>query len=180
MFSVDYYKNMFLQKFEEIERCHSNLSNYSLINVTPSLRFMLFDSQPLIDILNSEKQLPLKFCVNNAMSFDETEIATSLMLWKEIGFNLYDEYKCLKKAAFLKWPCIYYLGNPITVLDIIKFYAYVRGGIHLDKGEVKYQPLWEAFELIKVSRLSMLDHTMRGIVQVVYKTLSENKEKLLS
>lgn len=179
MYSEEYYKNMFLQKFGEIERCHLNLSNYSLINVTPALRFLLFDSQPLIDILNKEKKLPLKFCVNNAIKFDQSEIADSVMLWKEISFNLYEEYKCLKKASFLKWPCIYYLGNPVTVLDVIKFYAYVRGGIHLDKGEVEYQPIRDAFALIKINHISMLDHTMRGIVQVVYKTLSENKERLL-
>ncbi len=180
MFSEDYYKNMFIAKFEEVERCSQNLSNYSLINVTPALRYMLFDSQPLLDFLNREKRLPITFCVNNAQSFDETEIATSLMLWKEVGFSLYDEYKCLKKDAFLKWPCIYYMGKPIRILDVIKFYAYVRGGIHLDKGEEEYQSLREAFELIKINKLSMLDHTMRGIVQVIYKTLSENKEKLLS
>lgn len=171
---------MFVSKFDEIERCHNNLSNFSLINVTPALRFMLFDSQPLLDILNREKHLPINFCVNNAMDFDETEITTSMMLWREVSFNPLDEYKGLKKAAFLKWPCVYYIGQSITVLDVIKFYAYVRGGIHLDKGEVEYQPLREAFEMIKIGQLSMLDHTMRGILQVIYKTLSSNKEKLLS
>lgn len=114
------------------------------------------------------------------MNFDETEIAGSLMLWREVSFNPLDEYKCLKKAAFLKWPCVYYIGQSITILDVIKFYAYVRGGIHLDRGEVEYQPLREAFEMIKIDQLSTLDHTMRGILQVVYQTLSSNKEKLLS
>lgn len=180
MFSEDYYKNMFIVKFDEIERCHKNLSNFSLINVTTALRFMLFDSQPLLDLLNKEKQLPIKFCVNNAMSFDEKEIATSLMIWREVSFNPLDEYRHLKKAAFLKWPCVYYMRQSITVLEVIKFYAYVRGGIHLDKGELEYQPLREAFEMIKIEHLSTLDHTMRGILQVIYKTLSDNKEKLLS
>ncbi|GAB2820302.1 hypothetical protein [Ferruginibacter profundus] len=180
MFSQDYYKNMFISKYDEIERCHNNLTNFSLINVTPALRFMLFDSQPLLDILNRDKHLPIIFYVNNAINFDETEIATSMMLWKEVSFNPLDEYKLLKKDAFLKWPCVYYIGQSITILDVIKFYAYVRGGIHLDKGEAEYQLLREAFEIIKIDQLSTLDHTMRGILQVIYKTLSVNKEKLLS
>lgn len=180
MYSEDYYKNMFIAKFDEIERCHNNLSNFSLINVTPSLRYILFDSMPLLDYLNMQKHIPIKFCVNNAQNFDETEISSSVMLWKEVGFSLYDEYKCLTKDKFLKWPCIYYMGKPIRILEVIKFYGYVRGGIHLDKGEEEYQSLREAFELIKIDNLSMLDHTMRGIVQVVYKTLSDNKERLLS
>lgn len=54
---------MFISKFDEIKRCHSNLTNFSLINVTPALRFMLFDSQPLLDILNKDKHLPINFCV---------------------------------------------------------------------------------------------------------------------
>ena len=123
----NYYKNIFIAKFDELERCYNNLINLSLINVALALRFMLFDSQTLLDLLNKEKQLPINFCVNKAMNFDETEIVISLMLWREVSFTPLDSDKCLQKAAFLKWTCVYYVGQSITVLDILKFYAYVRG-----------------------------------------------------
>ena len=84
------------------------------------------------------------------------------------------------KDAFLKFKCLYFLENPYTVQDILKFYAYVRGGIHLDKGEEKYQPLREAFYAFQLNGLSSLDHSMRGIVQVIYTTLSKYKEALLA
>lgn len=179
IYSKEYYKNLFLQKFEEIERCYTNPTNFSIINVTPALRILLFDTTPLIDIVNRENKIPITFCVNNSKHFDDTEKAISILLWKEINVNINDEYISLKKDAFLKWQCIHYLGKAITILDVIKFYAYVRGGIHLDNCKKEFQPLREAFELIKFGHLSSFDHTMRGIIQVIYKTLSENKERLL-
>lgn len=171
---------MFLVKFQEFERCHNDLSNYSLIHASSAIRPLLFDSNPLIDILNREKMLPIKFCVNNMQFFSETEIENSLFLWKEISPILYESYLHLKKDGFLKHPCVYYLSKPITVLDVLKFYAYVRGGIHLDRGQKEYEPLREAFELIKVNQISSLDHTMRGIIEVIYGTLSQFKEQLLN
>lgn len=43
-----------------------------------------------------------------------------------------------------------------------------KRGIHLDRGEIEYQPLREAFEMIKIDHLSKLDHTMRGIEALTY------------
>jgi len=178
MHSEDYYKNMFIQKFKDVERCYKELSNYSLIQTSNSLRYLLYDSPPLLDILNREKKLPIIFTVDNHSSFSKSEIASAIILWKEINPIFDADSLDLKKGAFLKWECLYFLGKSITILDIMQFYAYARGGIHLDKGQEKFEPLRQAFETIKVNHVTAIDHTMRGIIQVVFKTLAKFKQQL--
>jgi hypothetical protein len=171
---------MFERKLRELEGCHSELSNYSLIEASAILRFLLLDSAPLVDVLNREKKLPITYSVNNDPWHEQTEEMLPVLEWKEINSSLSLNPAELKKDAFLKFKCIYFLQQPYTVQDVVKFYAYVRGGIHLDKGEEKYQPLRDAFQAFKLNGLSSLDHSMRGIIQVVLTTLLQYKEALLS
>lgn len=171
---------MFARKLRELENCHSELSNYSLIDASATLRFLLLDSAPLIDVLNKEKHLPITYKVNNDPWHDRPDDLLPVLEWKEINPSLSLNPADLKKDAFLKFKCLYFLHEPYTVQDILKFYAYVRGGIHLDKGEEKFQPLRDAFQTFKLNGISSLDHSMRGILQVVLTTLRQYKEALLS
>ncbi|MFT3678626.1 MAG: hypothetical protein QM791_00050 [Ferruginibacter sp.] len=177
---MEYYKTMFARKLQELEKCHNELSNYSLIDASATLRFLLLDSTPLVDLLNREKKLPITYRVNNDPWHENTEEMLPILEWKEINPALSMNPADLKKDAFLKFKCFYFLQEPHTVLDVLKFYAYVRGGVHLDKGEEKYQPLRDAFQTFKLNGLSSLDHSMRGILQVVVITLRQYKEALLS
>lgn len=179
-FSREYYKIMFERKVQELSRHHSELSNYALIDASQTIRFLLVDASPLVDVLNRDKQLPITYRVNNDPWHENTEGLLPILEWKEINPCLSMNPAELKKDAFLKFKCLYFMSTPYTVLDILKFYAYVRGGVHLDKGEEKYQSLREAFQTFKLNGLSSLDHSMRGILQVVYTSLSKYKEALLS
>lgn len=178
-YSIDYYKNLFVVKMAELERCHSEMSNYSLIQSSNPMRFLLFDSQPLVDILNREKKLPLTYTINND-DWHANEQGIAVLNWRELSPSLALTTKSLKKDAFFKEPCVFYMDSPITVLEVIKFYAYCRGGIHLDKGQAEYDKHRTAFEAIKLNGISSLDHSMRAILQIVLSTLTEFKERLLS
>lgn len=177
---MEYYKMMFARKLQELEKSHSELSNYSLIDASATLRFLLLDSAPLVDVLNKEKKLPITYRVNNDPWHEQQDDLLPVLEWKEINPSLSMNPTDLKKDAFLKFKCLYFLQNPYTVQDILKFYAYVRGGVHLDKGEEKYQPLRDAFQTFKLNGLSSLDHSMRGVLQVVLTTLRQYKDALLS
>lgn len=179
-YSMEYYKTIFARKLRELERFHNELSNYSLIDASATLRFFLLDSAPLIDVLNKDKHLPITYRVNNDRWHEQPNDLLPVLEWKEINPSISLNPADLKKDAFLKFKCLYFLQQPYTVQDILKFYAYVRGGIHLDKGEEKYQPLRDAFQTFRLNGLSSLDHSMRGILQVALTTLRQNKEALLS
>lgn len=178
--SAEYYKILFQRKLQDLERYHSELSNYALIDASNTMRFLLLDAAPLVDVLNRDKQLPITYRVNNDFWTEPDENLLSVLEWKEINPNLSMNPVELKKDAFLKFHCLKYLGDKYDVQDVLQFYAYVRGGIHLDKGQEKYQPLRDAFQTFKLNGLSSLDHSMRGILQVVYTSLSKYKEALLA
>jgi hypothetical protein len=179
-YSTEYYKIMFERKLQELHRYHAELSNYSLIDASNTLRFLLLDAAPLVDVLNREKQIPITYLVNNDPWSQSDENLISVLEWKEINPKLSMNPAELKKDAFLRLSCMKFMGEVYAVQDILKFYAYVRGGIHLDKGEEKYASLREAFQTFKLNGLSSLDHSMRGILQVVYTALSKYKEVLLA
>lgn len=181
MFSPDYYKNQFVFLYDDIERECKNMSNYGLIHVTASVRRLLFDNNPLLDLLNKEKKLPITFCVHKSNLFTEEDKANLLFLWMTVNPTGMHPYSFLKKSAFLGCTIAYYKSQPITILQVLKFYAYVRGGVHMQNEDKKeYQHLSEVFDLIKVGHLSTLDHTMGQILQVIYTTLTEYKERLLA
>lgn len=178
-YSIDYYKNMFSVKLAELERYHNELTNYSLIQASNPIRSLLYDSKPLVDILSKAKNAPIQYTLNNQKFPSNNEAGlVEVLRWREINPNVYETID-LKKQEFFKWPVVWYSGKLITVLEVLKFYAYVRGGIHLDKGQKEYEPLREVFDIIKINQFSMLDHSMRGIVQVIYTALKSNKELLL-
>lgn len=179
-YSIEYYKTMFARKLEELERCHIESSNYALIDASATLRILLFDSVPLVDILNKEKQLPITYQVSNDPWPMDTEDTSTVFEWREITPALSTNSANLKKDAFLKFKCLYYLQKSYTIHDVMKFYAYVRGGIHLDNGDKKYEPLREAFQTMQISGASPLDYSMSSILQVVVTTLRQHKDALLS
>jgi hypothetical protein len=180
-YDMNHYKILFVRKLQELENAYVESSNFSLIDASNALRMLLLDSLPLVDLLNKEKQLPIRYSVNNdPWHEDSLEIALPILAWKEINPVFSSNPVDLKKDAFLKFTCIYFLKQPFTVQDVLKFYAYVRGGIHLDKGEAKYEPLREAFNTFQLNGLSALDYTMRGILQVVLLSLRKNKDVLLA
>lgn len=138
-----------------------------------------FDTKALVDILNREKKLPITYCISND-DWHTDEPGIAILKWRELSPSLATTTKRLKKEAFFKEVCVFYVGEPLTVFDIIKFYAYCRGGIHLDKGEVQYNNHRAAFDAIKLNNISCLDHSMRAILQIVLSTLTEFRERLLS
>ena len=171
---------MFERKLQELGRHHSEFSNYALIDASNTIRFLLLDAAPLVDVLNRDKQIPITYRVNNDPWSERDENLSSVLEWKEINPDLSMNPGELKKDAFLKFPCLKFMGTMYNVQDVLKFYAYVRGGIHLDKGQEKYQSLRDAFQTFKLNGLSSLDHSMRGILQVVYTALNKYKEALLA
>mgnify|MGYP003575131383 CR=1 FL=1 len=178
--NIEHCKLRFIRELDKLERCYTELSNHSLIDASATLRILLFDSAPLVDVLNKEKQLPITYRVNNDPWPVDDEGMLSVFEWKEITPTLSTNTAELKKSAFLNFKCLYYLQKPYTIHDVMKFYAYVRGGIHLDKGEKEYQPLREAFQTMQISGASPLDYTMSSILQVVVTTLRQHKDTLLS
>jgi hypothetical protein len=138
----------------------------------------------LLDELNKEKRYPITFTVYDdpqLKTMEAEEGNTILMRWFEIHAVAGSPYKELKKSQFLSWFACSWKERRFSVQNVIEYYAYARGGIHMqNRTDQKFQDLEEAFNIIKINGLSQLDHSMRGLVQVVFETLKQYKEQLLS
>lgn len=180
-YDIDHYKILFTAKLNTLKRRIEGLNNYSIIEATQELRSFLFDSPCLLDILSKGKKFRVEFIVNDTSFMDSPDGSIAMFLWKEVYPHVLDPYQKLNKEQFLHYDCIHYNQRKFTILQIIKFYAFVRGGIHLKAFEKdEYNELHAAFEMIKINgHLSMLDHTMRGIILVTYNALENYRERLL-
>lgn len=167
MKSLEYYRNLYLTRMNTLKGYHSSMNNYSIIAATNELRYFLFDSPCITDMFLKYTETPIDFIVNN-QSFPEEDGGTPIYLWKDITPTDEERIRILKRQEFLKEICIYYLGKSFTVIDIIKYYGFVRGGIHLNpKKKKEYKDLEEAFNLLIINtQISTLDHSMAGITGV--------------
>lgn len=131
MEDLNHYKTLFVSKLNTLKIRIDNLNNYSIIEASQELRSFLFDSPCLLDILSREKPYKIEFIVNDTRFMDEPEDTISSFLWKEIYPNGADPQRSLSKEDFLRYDCIHYNQKKFTVLQLIKFYAFVKGGIHI-------------------------------------------------
>jgi hypothetical protein len=181
MEDINHFKTLFVSKLNSLKTRVDNLNNYSIIEASQELRSFLFDSPCLLDILKRDKPFKVEFIINYTRFMDEPEGTISSFLWKEICPNGIDPQRSFSKEDFLHYDCIHYNQKKFTILQLIKFYAFVKGGIHIKpKEKPEYEDLKSAFDLIKINgQISTLDHTMRGIIQATHETLEFYKERLL-
>lgn len=184
---IQLLKQTFNRNLRQLESIVNNFDTDSVVTSSGILRLLLFDwsngGKPIVDRLMENKNVKLFYEINadavNDRSLNQ-KIESTYVIWREV--NVFEGRGSVKlsKAEFLNYECLYFRGNEYTVKDVIEFYGYVLGGIHLDeKLSVPRKKLLEAFKAVKIQQASQLDHTMRGIIQVVYTCLIKNKEVIL-
>jgi hypothetical protein len=153
-------------------------NNYSIIAATNELRYFLFDNPCIGDMFYENTRERIHFYVNSK-SFLDNE-GEPLFLWKTI--TPYDDnfIDVLSRDQFIKFTALCYNGKPYKVIDVIKYYAFVRGGIHLQCKNKEYVALKEAFKaIIFDNQLSALDHTMADIIEVATEGIEHYYENVL-
>lgn len=180
--SLEYYRNLYKTRMETLQFYKEKSNNYSIIAATNELRYFLFDSPCISEIFYEKTAERINFRVDSR-SFLEREEAP-IFLWKTIT-PVEDQYiDTLNRDEFLKFVALHYNRKAFKVIDVIKYYAFVRGGIHLQYKNKEYVELKEAFKtIIFDNQISALDHTMAGIIEVAcegiehyYKNVLEHLE----
>jgi len=180
-------KETFYGNLMYLESIINNMTAYSVIQASGTLRLLLLDytngSKPLIMRLMENKNFEIFFEINGNAAKDKRlndKNEDTYVIWREVNpFNNGDVIK-LSMPDFLNHQCLYYRRNEYTIREVIKFYCYCMGGVHLKEVlEGKNKEMYNAFEAVKIEQASQLDYTMKGIIEVVYNCLNKNKEKLL-
>ncbi len=113
---------------------------YNLIRAAGLIRQLLLDRAPLMDVVNMNYKLIIKFKTQKGkidfqdkLVIDGVEVETVIgvsFIEAKHGDEQYTSY--LTRDEFLKYKVIYFAGQDFTVFDIIKLCAHIYGGVHHD------------------------------------------------
>ena len=114
-------------------------SRYTLLGLAPLLRKMLTDARPLVSIVRrTHRSAPLEFA---AAGFDRpSELDTPSQSGMVLAFAFGGLRKSPDGAAvslkrFIARPVAWTPAGPVSVRDVIRYYAHVEGGVHLGTPE---------------------------------------------
>lgn len=129
-------ERLFLGTMVDIDEKLSSETAYDLTRATGLLRQLFLDERPLVHEVNRRFRLPLRFH-RGAYGDELPEIGgASYWLQPDIGLNLPSSGDPITLKEFLKAPCLIQDNVcKLSVADVIKGCAHIRGGIHLGKAE---------------------------------------------
>lgn len=125
----------------ELDKRLEKNDHYNLIKASGLIRQLLLDEIPLIDVVNKNYKLKIRFKTQKQNHSFQNSFEQNGVVWETvIGVHFigpkhndpeYTSY--LKRAEFLKYNIIYFEGKNFTVKDIIKLCANILGGVHFGK-----------------------------------------------
>ena len=122
---------LFLLTLNDLEgRSSAPSHEYDVMGIALLLRKLLLDADALVDHVNRERRLKIRFVINDRpMPNDPVPLMWSM----QDGFDPETAHqsfpKEVKKAELLVRPVVAMNGFPIAVKDIIRYVAHVRGAV---------------------------------------------------
>lgn len=126
---------LLLETMADIERRVQSVDRYTVLGLAPLLRKLLVDGEPLLQAVRRNRRKP-------AVAFPLRPFVLPGEERDRDGWNLVLAYGndelvgdadtgALSLKQFLAAPVAAWRGMPLSVLDVIKHYAHVEGGVHL-------------------------------------------------
>lgn len=109
-------------------------SRYELLGIAPLLRKLLIDGHPLLNTVSAARpEVPAEFRIRQwSARGDDRNYADLSYLLRLGGPELVGgpEHPALKLQQFIGARVGLVQGRPLTVLEVVKYYANVEGGVH--------------------------------------------------
>ncbi|MFA6970745.1 MAG: hypothetical protein WC208_05000 [Gallionella sp.] len=135
-------ERFFLHTLQDIEQKLAANDSYKLIRLSGLIRHLLLDKQPLLHKVNVGYGLELQFPVSAGLTSPARDELHELL--HHDGQTLLHAIALFPNGApsieitldeFLRTKCLWYRGIDITVKNVIRTIAHIRGGVHT--GEAK-------------------------------------------
>ncbi len=132
---------LFVETVDDVRRRSATpetRSRYELLGIAPLLRKLLLDASPLANTVREVRpEIPVEFRIRprtEAAYFEEPD-GTRRPQHVELGgpeLNVSDDDDLpgVKLKQFLRATVGFIQGQPLTVRDLIRYYAHVEGGVH--------------------------------------------------
>lgn len=169
-------------KYDELKELVESREPYDLTKASAIIRQLLIDGTPLMNQANSHHKLKITFPVSQFSVPDLSEpINRGMVIWIKQD-SLYPPEKTsdpcdyLKRDQFLSKKIMLLYGKEISIKDVIKFEANVKGGVHLKNVLSKDEE--KRMELL-ANHISILgDRPTRRIQSSIGKSVIEGLKKL--
>jgi hypothetical protein len=172
---------LFLKTLEDIEKKLQSKDGYEIFMVSGLLRKLLMDDYPLIDNVNEQRRLKIKFRINNRkLPIRDPSLKFYSM---EDGFDPDTSvpHKTfpleVNKSRLLKSKLMIIDREVIEVRDLIKFLSHVMGGVHSGRPKnSKEIALLEIQKYLGLGGLPAGIRTIMSVARVVIKGLEPLKK----
>ncbi|MBL4578516.1 MAG: hypothetical protein COA57_09955 [Flavobacteriales bacterium] len=172
-------QDLFVRKYNELRFLKREMGKYETLKAGAILRHLLIDGSPLLHLANKKFSLKAKFEVDNTLLPNIAPNARILFVGTKIG-KLKLQYsislRTLKIGQFLKLELLKIENQKFTVVEIIKYAANKKGGVHFgnkDSSEDELEKL-----LAKVD-YPVLQHSVFEISNIVLIALNPLKEAII-
>lgn len=186
---MDSPKLVFKYKFERLRELLKGGEQAQLLDVAAILRHLLLEGQALMDIVNREFHLPIRFRVfrsasESAEKFPVKGIKPTFVFAGTV-WPPFAPMKDLKKEKFLDFDIIYLSGIKFTVKNIIELCANQLGGVHYDElsrdqNDSVLRELNKTLEIggasVALSSLLLIGNITIGALTQLYEKVNEQKE----
>ena len=178
-------KQLFLARCNQIESIVDSPHEIDVLDLSGKLRQLLADRHSLLSAANTIK-IPLEFWVND-MEWEKFEAFGFQFGIMPDGLDPYisgsREPTAIKLnlQQFLAHPVIFYFGQKLTVLDVIKYAANSAGGVHHDPTpRSEYRSLAELHRDLSINGLPGSTQILRSIAKVTLRSLDPLIRQLTS
>jgi hypothetical protein len=184
---VTHVEELFVKSLEDLANKIASGDGYETLRASLILRQLLLDDYPLVDQVNRERRLRLRFEVGVDAHGERVRQIPGVLFWSTqdtfdpdvppLGNNL-TRLVCTR-AQFLSRPVLLTDGRTYSVADIISFEANVMGGVHAGSAkEDKDRALLTVGHLFGIEGLRAPLRQLQAIGRVVLKGLQPLRDQI--
>jgi hypothetical protein len=175
---------LFLHVLDDLDRLRNwgdAASEYEALAISRLLRQLLLDAQPLVDVVNRDRRMRIRYRVNDR----GVPRISGLREWAVLdGLDPdtappSDAVAAMTKDAMLRRPVMLTDGHEISAKELIKFHANVAGAVHAGEPQTdKEQALRAAHQSIGRDAWPMDVVCLFAIAHIVVKGLASLRERV--
>jgi hypothetical protein len=180
---------LFLRTLDDLKHRSEATDEYEVLLAAALLRKLLMDSQPLVDQVNADHRLKLRFRINGPTAYEEMVLGDSPVYWSlEDGIDPFLDHPPglmapvdATRDQLLARRVMVVDGEEVTVRDLIDQLAHIEGAVHRSEPDERREViLKEAARQVFVGGLPAGIRQIRAIARVVLDGLEPLREAVPS
>lgn len=178
---------LFIRTLADVERRIEETDEYEVLLIAGLLRKLLLDEHPLMDHVNAQHRMKIRFCMNGVSRYEQVVLAAGPVFWtlmegidpeRESGVN-----RPIQEATrdqFLARRVMFVHGHDIRVRDLIDQLAHIEGAVHSGQArDLRQALITQVNREVYFGDLPMGVQQIKSIARVVIRGLAPLRDAVL-